>query len=252
MVFVIKKIIDMLLAPGTIILLILTLGVIRLWGSQARRGLAWLLTALVCFYAGTTILLPTVLLRPLESQYPPMLQPPPDIPYIVVLSAGYRRLPEIPVTSQLDEATALRVAEGIRLFQVLGRRPVLVMSGGSSAEPVGDMMKALAVALGVPGEKVLAESRSPDTHGNAREVKQIVHQAPFLLVTSASHMPRAMAIFISLGMHPIPAPADFRAPQSYRLRDFLPGGINMLNVEAALHEYLGLAYLKLFPGRAGR
>ncbi len=252
MIFGIKKIVDMLLAPGTLILLLLAFSVIRLWRSQGpRRGLAWLLTALVCFYASTTILLPTLLLRPLESQYPPLLQPP-EVPYIVVLSAGYRRLQELPVTSQLDESTALRVVEGVRLFQVLDERPMLIMSGGGSEMPIGDLMKNFAVALGVPAAKVLAESSSPDTHGNAREVQQIVHQAPFLLVTAASHLPRSMAIFTSLGMHPIPAPADFRAPHRYRLRDFFPGGINLLNLEIALHEYLGLAYLKIFPGRAGR
>ncbi len=85
------------------------------------------------------------------------------------------------------------------------------MSGGD--KPVGgEVMVAFARSLGIPADKLLAETRSLDTYGNARGVKPIVKDAPFVLVTSASHLPRAMIIFQTLGMRPIPAPANIRYP----------------------------------------
>ena len=61
-----------------------------------------------------------------------------------------------------------------------------------------------------------------------------------------------MLIFQALGMQPIPAPADFNVSELYVLADFFPSGGYLTKMDAAIHEYLGLAYLKLFPGRAGK
>jgi uncharacterized SAM-binding protein YcdF (DUF218 family) len=116
---------------------------------------------------------------------------------------------------------------------------------------VGERMVLLARTLGVPPEKLVAESQSRDTYGNARGVQAFVKEVPFLLVTSASHMPRAMDIFQKLGMKPIAAPADFHFSKHHEYSDFLPSGENLATMEALVHEYLGLAYLTLWPGRAG-
>jgi uncharacterized SAM-binding protein YcdF (DUF218 family) len=84
------------------------------------------------------------------------------------------------------------------------------------------------------------------------ESRCLLKIAPIILVTSAAHMPRAMRIFQMVGMKPIPAPADFRAKAKLYLGDYLPGGEFLLIMESAIHEYLGLAYLGLFPSRAGK
>jgi uncharacterized SAM-binding protein YcdF (DUF218 family) len=251
--FLLKKYIGSLLAPGTIILVLLSYGLLRLvWiGKSRRSGWIWIGAGIACFYLFSTAPLPTILLSHLEKQSEPVMQISglKEIGYIVVLSGGVRDNPTVPPTSQLKVATALRVVEGIRLFHLLQDRPVLVMSGGDEP-PNGELMKAFAGSLGVPGEKMIAETNSLDTYGNAREVKPIVKEAPFLLVTSASHMPRTLKIFQILGMNPIPAPADFWHGRMSGSA-LLPSGKHLTNMEAAIHEYLGLAYIKLFPRRAG-
>ena len=65
-----------------------------------------------------------------------------------------------------------------------------------------------------------------------------------ILVTSAAHMPRSMALFRKRGLEPIPAPADFRVRGAQRPvpgRVF-PHGSSLSEVEIAAHEYLGLAW----------
>ena len=94
----------------------------------------------------------------------------------------------VPPTSQLDESTALRVVEGIRLYNVLQARPVLIMSGGGRFL-IGEKMSAFARSLGIPQEKLIAETASLDTYGNAWGVKAIVKETTFLLVTGLSWPP---------------------------------------------------------------
>ena len=253
--FVLKKIIGELLSPGVIILVLLGLGLLRIIsGKNSKQCSRFLfLLALLSFYFFTTAPLPQALLYPLENQYKPFQQVNDigEIDYIVVLSGGRVENLKVPPTSQLTATTALRVVEGIRLFHLFSDQPTLIMSGGDEPSD-GEMMVAFAKSLGVAADKLLAETKSLDTYGNAYEVKLIIKNAPFLLVTSAWHLPRAMKIFQLLGMKPIPAPAHFKVKEKFSWRDFLPAGVYLEEMGAAVHEYLGLAYLKLFPGQAGK
>jgi uncharacterized SAM-binding protein YcdF (DUF218 family) len=251
MSFLFKKCFGMLLAPGSIILLLLSFGLLRLVSGRSKRsGLVWLCLGTLGFYLFSTAPLPGLLLSRLEKQYEPLvrIQNHPDIKYIVVLASDAHEHPCAPPTSWLDGPSAFRVIEGIRLFRLFQEQPALIMTGVGC----GDQMVALARSLGVPAGKLIAENESLDTHGNAREVKSFVQDKPFLLVTSATHMPRSMKIFQLLGMKPIPAPADFHWPPKNTIYNFLPAGNNLSDMATAIHEYFGLAYLNFFPGRAGK
>ncbi len=221
--FLLKKCLGSLLAPGTVILVLLSYGLLKLVlsGKSKRNGWIWIFLGTVCFYLFSTAPLPNLLLHHLEKQHEPLLQIQDlqEIKYIVVLSGSINDNLKVPSTSQLGESTAFRVVEGIRLFNLLPVRPVLIMSGGD-APKMGERMAAFARSLGVPAEKLIAETNSLDTYANAREVKAIVKEAPFLLVTSASHLPRSLKIFQLLGMQPIPAPADFRWHEKYTIPIF--------------------------------
>jgi uncharacterized SAM-binding protein YcdF (DUF218 family) len=254
--YAIKKFIGIITDPGTIVLVLLAYGFWRLLLTRGSRktGLGWMGLGLLCFYLFTTAPLPNYLLKTLEARYEPVTatQKFPDMKYIVVLSGSLRFNKAVPPTSQLDESSALRVAEGIRLFHLMSETPVLIMTGSGPWEDMGSRMAAFAESLGVPPEKLIPENRAKDTYGNAQEVRTLVKNQRFFLVTSAVHLPRAMLIFQKLGMKPIPAPGDLRYASSYVLHDFFPSGKNLTSLEAVIHEYLGLAYVHLFPGRAGK
>ena len=94
--------------------------------------------------------------------------------------------------------------------------------------------------LGVPRESLILETRALDTDDEANLFKPIVRNAPFALVTSASHMPRALRLFRSKGMNPLPCPCDFRAKRRQPLFVLLsPNADGLYNSEIALHEYYG-------------
>jgi len=66
-------------------------------------------------------------------------------------------------------------------------------------------------------------------------------------VTSAVHLPRSMLLFTREGMKPIPAPADRwseRGP-GFGFGGFFPSVDGIANTERAVHEFLGMAWVKL-------
>jgi uncharacterized SAM-binding protein YcdF (DUF218 family) len=253
--FIFKKIIGALLSPGSIILILLSIGLLTITFSKKfkRFGLFLLFLGTLTFYLFTTPPLPNALISALENQYQPLEQVGDigNIKFIVVLSGDLLDNSQVPPTSQNGVFTACRVIEAIRLFHLFADKPLMIMSGGGEPSS-GKMMVDLAESLNVPADKLLSETKSLDTYGNAREVKPIVQDAPFLLVTSASHLPRAMIIFKTLGMRPIPAPANYCTTEKFLWHDFFHSGRYLEEMKFAIHEYLGLAYLKLFPKRAGK
>jgi uncharacterized SAM-binding protein YcdF (DUF218 family) len=88
-------------------------------------------------------------------------------------------------------------------------------------------MKRLAIRLGVPEEKIRLETRSRTTYEGAVEVKQMVGGQSILLVTSAGHLPRSIALFRGQGLNVTPYPCGYSArhrTDSVELTvfDFLP------------------------------
>ncbi|MCP4157197.1 MAG: envelope biogenesis factor ElyC, partial [bacterium] len=73
------------------------------------------------------------------------------------------------------------------------------------------------------------------------------HPAPFLLVTSASHISRAVQIVKNLGMSPVPAPTDHKVKRKVQLSPdaFFPSASNLYKTERTFYEYMGIVWAKL-------
>ncbi len=79
-------------------------------------------------------------------------------------------------------------------------------------------------------------------------VKEIVGKDKFILVTSASHMPRAIGLFRKYGMDPIPAPTDYMVKEregGLTPRVFFPSAGSLEKAGRAIHEYLGMMWGKV-------
>ena len=249
--FLLKKIVAPLFFPVTLALGILLLGLFLL--SLTRRQKAGKIVVLIgIVFLGILSYgaISDPLLRPLEYQYPPLLslENIQNIKWIVVLGGGHTSDPKLPITSQLSEASLIRLVEGIRIHNGLPKSK-LILSGGSVFEKISNaqVLADVAIAIGVKKEDLILEEVSKDTEDEARLIQQIVGQEQFILVTSASHMPRSMALFKKLGMHPIPAPTDYLVKESQEMSPgmFYPSGNGLCKAERAFYEYLGLAWAKL-------
>jgi uncharacterized SAM-binding protein YcdF (DUF218 family) len=238
---------DVLAAPLVLALLVAVAAAgYRIFG-RCRIATVLLVAALAIVYFGAIGLVGNSLLASLERRYPPLPEGSlPSVAYIVVLGSGYSPRDGIPVTAAIDEDGLVRIAEGVRLVRRIGAAQ-LVVSGGAEPDktPPAIGYAKLAHDLGVADASLVVLNRPLDTGAEARSVAALIGEAPFILVTSAYHMPRAMRLMQRAGAHPIPAPTGQLANESAnnRWRNMLPTSAGLGKTERALHEYLGLTAL---------
>lgn len=121
----------------------------------------------------------------------------------------------------LSPAAARRVERAARAYHEHGAKLVIV-AGGKRWQGVmeADAFAGGLVERGVPREQVLSERESLTTRGNARGVARLLRERGLLqvgLVTCDWHMPRALRLFKTNGLEPVPLPAlSPRAPRSQR------------------------------------
>ena len=254
--FIVKKIVPLLLCPVSLCLGILILGLICLWGTRRLR-LGKVLVTL-----GTVLLLllslPCVseqFLTPLERRYPALLHP-------EKISWEGQKAGTLPsglwcwgVVTCRPRASRLPVKSMTQPWGVWlkgcgcttpSREASSWLSGGRVFDPVpeAEVMAQIAGLLGVKPQDISLESDSRDTADQAEIIAKRIGRERFILVTTAFHMPRSMALFRKRGLQPIPAPTNFqvRESQGFDPNRFFPKATPLGQVEIALHEYLGLAW----------
>lgn len=202
------------------------------------------LAAVVVAYAASIPLFGQALLRPLEERYPPLTTAP-MADTVVVLGSSYSPRPGVSVAAALDDAGLVRIVSAVGWAKQLGAQ--LVVSGGAREGRVPSALgyAALAAELGIAPDKMVILDGSLDTGDEALAVATLVDSRPFVLVTSASHMPRAVRLMERAGARPIPAPTDQRVipDQGLHWGELVPRASALEDSEEALHEYLGLLAL---------
>ena len=158
------------------------------------------------------------------------------------------------ITAERGQATLNEAGERITAMAELSRRfpqARLLLSGGANhvltTQPITESAVArdLLVGLGVDPHRIELEERSRTTCENAEQSLLVAKPGEgdrWLLVTSASHMPRAVACFRAVGFSVIPYPVDYRTRGPEDLRrpvDSIADGLEAFDLAA--HEWIGLA-----------
>ncbi|MEW6166112.1 MAG: YdcF family protein [Pseudomonadota bacterium] len=248
------KVLTLLLQPpGAAVLALLV--ALALW--RRRRVAAVLVVfALAWLWLWATPPAAQALRSSLEQRYPVLpIDALPSADAIVVLGGGVEP-PAPPRRPMLElRAGADRVLHAAELYRA-GKAPRIVVSGGrlpwtGGANSEADAMRALLLQLGVPDSAILREDKSRTTRENMRYTAALLSRLEVrrvLLVTSALHMPRAMANAAALGVEVIAAPTDVEVIPGRRfgVLAWLPDAYMLERSAAAFKEYLGLMHHALF------
>lgn len=259
-VYAVYKILKLAVYPLSWILLLLLLALIASWRGRRRWVHACLITAFVGTY---TLSLPPVarmLTKSIEQRYPA----PPAIDRssgaarydaVVVLAGGVSRRGGLRHEDQLGPKSLERLLCG-RTLMAAGVAPLLILSGGN-ADPFADhtpeaeiMVRALRSLGPTPGE-VRVEPRSRTTYENAVETRTLLGPGPRIaLVTSALHMPRAMALFTQQGLSATAFPCEYlTGPREAGIWEYLPDLLYFRQSAEAINEWVGL-WLYRLAGKA--
>ncbi len=240
----IKSMVGLFTNPLLVALAVAAAGWIAWTRDRRRLAMGLFLGATLVVYVCALGLVGSLLLLPLERQYPPLPDGGlPQVGYVVVLGSGYQPRDQIPITAALDREGLMRIVEGVRLIRRLADARLIVSGGAvTGRHPSAQGYAQLAQALGIGDQSLIVLDRAIDTSLEARDVAAVVRSAPFLLVTSAWHMPRAVRLMRRAGTHPIPAPTGQDRLNWY---EWLPSAGGLAKTEVALHEYLGLTAVAL-------
>ncbi|EJL90600.1 envelope biogenesis factor ElyC [Pantoea sp. GM01] len=249
MFFTVKKVIGGMLLPLPLLLLLMAAGLLLLWFSRWQKSgkiiisCSWLLLLLLSLQP-----IADRLLLPLENHYPTWNGNEP-VDYIVVLGGGYTFNPNWAPSSNLINNSLPRVTEGVRQWKRYPQAKMIFTGAAAGKNPRSSASVAAEVAesLGVPREAIIQLDQPRDTLGEARAVKQAIGEHPFLLVTSANHLPRAMHFFQRAGMNPLAAPANQLAVTSplNGWERVIPSPVWLAHSERAVYESLGQIWQQL-------
>lgn len=202
------------------------------------------------------------LARPLEWKY----LPPAEVPQaeVIVVLGGGTDPANYPSQGVGVNSAGDRVIYAIRLYKQ-GKADHILVSGGSiewlgeRATTPADEMRDLLLLAGIPDEAIWMESKSLNTYENAVECNKIltaqgIHR--ILLVTSALHMPRSVALFEARGLEVIPLPVDYQVTDlawdnmlhgdwRSQLVGMMPTSSNLDRTTIALKEYIGILIYRL-------
>ncbi len=256
--FFLKKLISEFLLPLSLVLECLFLAILLIFSRWQKLAKTLLVISFILLLTLSFRPVTDNLLAPLERQYQPLMLKTPDrsviakdfgrIKWIVVLGGGYVTDPRLPEISNLSPPSLSRLTEGIRIYNELPGRKLLLSGAGYPHEPsLAEVMAHVAVDLGVKRSDIVLDEQARDTEEEARVIHSLVKSDPFILITSAFHMPRSMDLFRHYGMNPVADPTDFLVKENRvpNILSYFPGPESLTNAAIASHEYLGMLWSRI-------
>ncbi len=242
-----SKLIWIVISPDSLLLLMIFGSLIMLW-----VGAIQLATRMLAFVAFSSLLIAIFpvgewVLYPLESSYDSNPTLPADIEGVILLGgAGDQRK-----SLQWQQVEFNDAAERYVAFLDLARsfpNARLVFTGGAGAIrqqafKEATLARRFFADQGLSPERIMFEDQSRNTYENAILSKGLVNPTDgdhWVLITSASHMPRSLGVFCKAGWPVIPYPVDHVSNPDYLLRADLAFAEHLENLKDGMKEWIGL------------
>jgi len=249
MFYYLSKILWFFLQPSSAMLILLLIGAGLLWTRWMKAGRRIVLAAAALLLVTGLSPLGHALILPLEDRFGrPELPMTGGIDGIIILGGAQN----MTITARRKAIAINEAAERLVEATMLARRypdANILFSGGSDAilgdrESEASGASAILTSLGVSAMRLMLESESRNTYQNALFSKRMAlseGKGIWLLVTSASHMPRAMGTFRKVGFSVKPWPVDYRTRGNEDMfRFFSKPSQGWRRVDMALREWIGL------------
>lgn len=235
---------------------------LALWCCFKRSRWTFLpiLSAFLILFIAGNVQIGNRLVASLERQYLPRANMP-QAEAIVILGGATKNNEPPRIMPDMNDSGD-RLIYGAKLYKA-GLAPKIILTGGRIQWQGGESSEAESMAelleiMGIPRDGILLESKALNTHENAVFVREILNRRnikQILLITSAAHMPRAIAIFRQQGIDAIPAPTDFlisdrnliehKLSAESMIISLIPTAQSLDYTTQALKEYIGTFIYRL-------
>jgi uncharacterized SAM-binding protein YcdF (DUF218 family) len=248
MFFALSKILGFFSLPSNLLITLALLSALLLMTRYARGGRRLLVVSVLLLSIVGFSPLGNLLILPLEQRFPPWVETRGAPDGIVVLGG-----PISPELSLVRGVVSLNEsAERVTAVAELARRfpqARIIFSGGNGGLIIREGNEAefalkLFLSFGIDRTRLVAEDRSRNTIENAVFSKELAQPKPgerWLLVTSANHMPRSVAVFRRVGFEVDAYPVDYRTRGwSDMFMPFAALGDGLRRTDTAAREWVGL------------
>lgn len=222
-----------------------------LWRKKPWIGLL----AFALFYLCSLPLMSSRLIGWLETRYPEITVERVESVDAVVVLGGILGPRSAGLAQPNWTETVERFDAGVALVQS-GKAGRLVFTGArmpweDRETTEGAELQRLAIARGVPPEKILVTRLIDNTATEAAAIRELMKEHGWrrvILVTTGWHMPRSALLFRKAGVDFIPFPVDFRSDRTRTLAgiDFIPRAEAWQMTETALREGYGYLFYRFF------
>ncbi|RWA75419.1 MAG: YdcF family protein [Mesorhizobium sp.] len=249
MFFFISKLIEVFLIPSNLIALLGLVGVLAIMLARPRLGRACMVISILLLgICGWSPLGPAALMA-LENRFAQPVLDKPVTGIILLGGAVDTHISSDRGTLALNEAGERLTAAvdlsrrypDARIFLSGGASHIL---GGNAKMTESQVAREILVSLGVSPQRIDMEERSRNTCENGTESATSLRPKPdelWLLVTSASHMPRAVGCFRAAGFDVTAYPVDYRTRGAEDLKRPLDSiAVGLAETDLAAHEWFGL------------
>ena len=249
MPFILSKIILYLILPPASLIIVMALGVLLI-RRYPRLAKIFIVFGLSVLYLLSIRPISDALIKPLESSFPPLKASSINSAnVIVVLTGGVADLSWRSISPQPSRTSLSRLVYGVTLYKQVPGTNIIISGGSGDPEKQNiseaDAMKDMAIALGVPAKDMLIERDSRNTIESVNALRGFVGKS-MVLVTSASHMKRAVAMFKKMGMNVVPAPTDYTSEQKkVSLYSLIPTANHLLTSSTAFYEYISFIWYRV-------
>jgi len=253
MFFYLAKVLWFLLQPSTLIALLIAYGSTLIWTGWARWGRRFVTFGAILLLVAGLSPLGNALILPLEDRFPRanLDKPPAPTGFIVLGGAEDRLVGQARKAPTLNEAGE-RIVETVMLARKFPEAKIAFSGGDAGIFYTFDSEAAGAARMltdmGVAPNRLVLEASARDTYENAVYLKAELDRLGLLgpgkrwvLITSAYHMPRAMASFHGAGFEVEPWPVDYRTRgRADLIRPFDKVSEGLRRVDVATREWVGL------------
>ncbi|WP_377298606.1 YdcF family protein [Rhizobium sp. SGZ-381] len=246
--FYLSKIVWLLAQPLSLSFFLSCLAAVAVFCGFRRSGGLMAAAAALLLFVTLYTTTGNLLLQSLENRVARPPNDPADISCMIVLGGAI----ENEVMSGRGgielNAAADRYTQALRLALAHPAAQILISGGDGSFSGAYEGEAGAAArffaAYGVKPERLIAENTSRNTFENTLNTRDILARdglANCLLITSAFHMPRSMALFDKAGLTVTPYPVDYRTSGTVTVGfDFTQPSLNAQNMSTAVREWLGL------------
>ncbi len=252
MYFIVSKTLLFCTLPSNLLILVTIAGTIMVFTKQVRVGRALLLVSMLAIVVLGLSPVSKLLFYVLENRFPAWDANGPAPTGFIILGGAI----DPDISAARKNVALTEGAERLTVVPELARRypdARIIYTGGNASLFGGPLEATYAVRLltsfGISPQRIETEARSRNTLENAVYTKVIAAPKPgerWVVITSAFHMPRAMAAFRGVGFNVEAFPVDWQTGDGSSLlwpfRSFLAG---LALTDTATREFLGMLSYRL-------